>query len=94
MVVDYRFNFSAKNLHFFRLCHQNVMRFPLVTEHVPLRCKSLCKNMARSSGECSKYAPTKPGSTKGEDPNFQCQGGHFLPLLNAHMVLASCWFQF
>ena len=45
---------------------------PPVTEHVSLHCKSLCKNIARASGGCKQYAPTKlgggGGGTNGKDP--------------------------
>ena len=41
---------------------------PQVTEHVSLHSKSLCKNIARSSGGCKQYAPTKLGGTNGKDP--------------------------
>ena len=34
---------------------------PPVTEHGPLHSKSLCKYIARASGGCKKYAPTKLG---------------------------------
>ena len=37
-----------------------------ITEHVPLHSKLLCKNIARASGGCKKYAPTMPGGTQPE----------------------------
>ena len=47
---------------------------PPVTEHVSLHSKSLCKNIARASGGCKLYAPTKlgggGGGTNGKDPRY------------------------
>ena len=38
---------------------------PPITEHVSLQGKSLSENMARASGGCKKYAPTKLGGGGG-----------------------------
>ena len=38
---------------------------PPDAEHVPLHSKSSCKNMARASGGCKYYAPSKLGGGGG-----------------------------
>ena len=43
---------------------------PPVTEHVPLKSKSLCKNMARASGGANNMRPLSwgEGGTNVTDP--------------------------
>ena len=59
-----------KNLWIFSVCAPQYVMRPSDTEHVPLHSKSQCKNIARASGGCKWYAPTKLGGTNGKDPNL------------------------
>ena len=61
-------NHHIKIWRIFSDCAPPVSYAPPVTEHVPLHSKSPCKNIARASGGCKKYAPTKLGGTNGKDP--------------------------
>ena len=72
---------------------------PPDAEHVPLHSKSSCKNMARASGGCKYYAPSKlGGGTNEKDPKKKLPlvimiGGHSLRMYIMHQTshLISEW---